>query len=81
MGLALSLALPRLPAAEAGPAEAGRPWVSRAVSGLKELRATVRTPTQQRMAARLQLGQPVRVRLRSVDAKRGTVDVELIDEL
>ena len=43
-------------------------------------RAMVRTPNQHRAASRLQVGQPVRVRLRSVDAQRGTVDVELTFE-
>ena len=42
-------------------------------------RALIRTPSQHKAASRLQMGQPVRVRLRSVDAKRGTVDVELLD--
>ena len=41
-------------------------------------RAAVRTPAQQRAAAKLQIGAQVRVRLRSVDARRGTVDVDLL---
>ena len=41
-------------------------------------RALVRTPAQHRAAARLQVGAQVRVRLRSVDARRGTVDVDLL---
>ena len=48
----------------------------RLASGGVVARASVRTPAQQRMAKKLQLGQPLRVRLRSVDTRRGTVDVE-----